>query len=51
MRRALVAAIRAWRWLWGHVFEAVGILLCLALVMLLLPLVPLLRAYEEIGDE
>ena len=44
------------RWLWWQAGELFGLLLCLAMILLLLPLVPLLRSYETArrfyeGDE
>lgn len=43
-------AIRALRWLWGHVCEVAGILACLVLILLFLPLVPVFRMFEDIGE-
>ena len=43
MRRLLRLA----RWLWLQLGEFVGLLLCLVMVALLVPLVPLMRAYER----
>ncbi|MBQ3283983.1 MAG: hypothetical protein IJH42_09095 [Atopobiaceae bacterium] len=50
MRRALVGLVRGCRWLWGRVCELVGLLACIALVLLLLPLVPVFRMLEDIGE-
>ena len=41
---------RACRWLWGHVCEAAGILACLVLILLFLPLVPVFKMFEDIGE-
>lgn len=35
------------RWLWGQLYALFGILVCLVLIGLLLPLVPLFKAYEN----
>ena len=50
MRHTLIRAIRACRWLWGRVCEVVGLLACLALILFFLPLVPVLRMFEDIGE-
>ena len=50
MRRVIVIVIRFFRRLWGHVCEAVGILACLALILFFLPLVPVFKAFEDIGE-
>ena len=50
MRRALVKVMRACRWLWGRVCEVTGLLACLALILFFLPLVPVLRMFEDIGE-
>ena len=33
---------------WGNVCDFVGILACLALIVLIMPLVPVLRLYDDI---
>lgn len=50
MRRTLIRAIRAWRWLWGHICEVVGLLACLLLILFFLPLVPVFKAFEDIDE-
>ena len=53
MRRTLIqflaAALRAWRRVRSLVCEAAGILGCLVLIVLFLPLVPVFRMFEDIG--
>ena len=50
MRHVIVNMLRFSRKLWGHVCEAVGILACLALILFFLPLVPVFKAFEDIGE-
>lgn len=50
MRRALVKVMGAFRWLWGRVCEVTGLLACLALILFFLPLVPVFRMFEDIGE-
>ena len=50
MRRVLVRLLRGCRWVWGHVCEAAGILACLVLILLFLPLVPVFKMFEDIGE-
>lgn len=46
--RLLFRLARRVRWLREQVAFALGIMLCLVLVVLLLPLVPLFRIYDDI---
>lgn len=50
MRRALVGLVRGCRWLWGRVCEVAGVLACLVLVLVFLPLVPVFKMFEDIGE-
>lgn len=49
MVRFLAAVLRAWRRVRDFAFEAAGILGCLVLIVLFLPLVPVFRMFEDIG--
>jgi hypothetical protein len=50
VRRALVGLVRGCRWLWDRVCEVTGLLACLALILFFLPLVPVFRMFEDIGE-
>lgn len=40
--------IRWWRRAWDNVCDFVGILSCLTLIVLIMPLVPVLKLYDDI---
>lgn len=48
--RLFAAVLRTWRRVRDFAFEAAGILGCLLLIALFLPLVPVFQMFEDIGD-